>query len=76
MQLNQAIAAFESASGVALNVLWVAGILKQRGIAFDVRSLGAAKERRHWHTRKLPPNVPQRDVEARERVGQRTGAAQ
>jgi hypothetical protein len=76
MQLDLTIAAFESASGVALNVFWVPVILKQRGIAFDVRSLGAAKERRHRNTRKLPPNVPQRNVESRERVDQRTGAAE
>jgi hypothetical protein len=43
MQLNVTIPAFESAGGVALDVFRVAGILQQRGIAFDVGSLGAAK---------------------------------
>src|SRR5262249_21350649 len=66
MQLNLAIAAFECARGIALNVFWVAGILQQRGIAFNARSLGAAKKRRHRNPRKFPPNVPQRDVESRE----------
>ena len=72
MQLDLTIAALESASGVALNVLRVAGILQQRGIAFHARSLGAAQERRHRNARELAANVPQRDIESRERVGQRT----
>ena len=76
MQLNVTIAALESAGGVALDVLWIAGILQQRSIAFNVGSLGAAQERRHRNARKLAANVPQRDIESRERVGQRTGAAQ
>jgi hypothetical protein len=76
MQLDLTKAAFESAGGVALDVFRVAVILQQRGIAFDARSLGAAKDRRYRNTRKLSPNVPQRDVEPRERVRQRTGAAQ
>src|SRR5262245_63473794 len=76
VQLDVAIAALESASGVALDVFRVAGILQQRSIAFDARSLGAAKKRRHRNTFKLSPNIPQRNVESRQRMGQRTGAAE
>ncbi len=76
MELDVTIAAFEGASSAALDVFWVAVILQQRSIAFDVRSLGAAKERRHWNPRKFPPNVPERNVESRERVGQRSGSTQ
>src|SRR5262245_8514892 len=76
MQLDVTIATLESARGVALDVFRVAGILQQRSIALDARTLGAAKERRHRNTFKLPPNIPQRNVESRQRVSQRTGAAE
>ena len=76
MQLDLTVAALESASGVALDVFRVAVILQQRGVAFDARSLGAAKEGRYRNARELAANVPQRDIESRERVRQRTGSAE
>src|SRR5262245_66644763 len=75
MQLDVTIAALESARGVALDVFRVAGILQQRSIAFDARTLGAAKERRHRNTFKPPPNVPHRNFEPRQRLSPRTAAA-
>ena len=75
MQLDVLVAAFERARGVALEVLGVAVILQQRGIAFDMRALGAAEQRRYRNALALAADVPERDVQARERVEHRPGAA-
>ena len=66
MQLDLPVAALKRARGVALQVLGIAIILQQRGIAFDVRALGAAEQRRYRDALELAADVPERDVQSRQ----------
>ena len=76
VQLDVAIAALERARHVALHVLDVAAIGEQRGIDLDAVALLAAEQRMHRHAFELAAQIPQREVEAGERVDERAGAAE
>src|SRR4029079_15036856 len=76
VQLDVLVAALQRTRRDALHVLDIALILDQRGVGLDALPPGAAEQFRHRDAFELAADVPQRDVEAADRVYDDAGAAQ